>query len=253
VGERTVYTPGTFCFADLGTNERERAAAFYGELFGWSAGPLDAGYTMFRLRDHPVAGMFEAPDGYTPSWLNYISVEDADAVAAAARERGATVLLEPREVSDQDVGRAAVIRDPQGAVFALWEPGWHRGAGVVNEVGAMVWNQLATSDVDAALDFYGPLFGWTTEPFEDGEGDYWNVRNRDGWENGGMMALPAEGVAPHWQVSFTVEDAGAAVARAEELGGGVILAPTQTAVGDIAVVHDPAGAAFGLFAGRTDP
>jgi predicted enzyme related to lactoylglutathione lyase len=88
MGERLGYTPGTFCFADLGTGERERAARFYGDLFGWTAGALEGAYTMFTLDAKPVAGMFEAPEGYTPSWLSYISVDDADAVVAAATARG---------------------------------------------------------------------------------------------------------------------------------------------------------------------
>ena len=254
MGERTSYTPGTFCFADLGTDQRERAARFYGDLFGWSAGALEGAYTMFTLEDKPVAGMFEAPEDYATSWLSYISVDDADTVAAAARKRGGTVLLEPRPVSDEaNIGRSAVIRDPQGAVVALWEPGEHRGAGLVNQVGTMVWNQLATTDVDAALGFYAELFGWTTEPFEDDEGDYLNLRNREGWQNGGVMAVPTEETPPHWQVLFTVEDAQTAVTRVEELGGGVILPATETAAGNVAFVDDPAGAAFGLFDGKPDP
>jgi predicted enzyme related to lactoylglutathione lyase len=157
-------------------------------------------------------------------------------------------------VSDEaDIGRSAVIQDPQGAVFALWEPGAHKGAGLVNQVGAMVWNQLNTTDVDAALAFYGPLFEWTSDPFEDGQGDYWNLRNRDGWLNGGVTALRTDDVPPHWQVSFTVEEADAAVARAEELGAGVALPPTQTVLGKIAVVREPVGAGFGLFDGDPDP
>jgi uncharacterized protein len=255
MGERAGYTPGTFCFADLGTGDRDAAASFYGGLFGWRAEASQGAYTMFTLEDKPVAGMFQAPEDYPSSWLSYISVEDADAVAARARVLGASVPLEPRAVSDEaEIGRSGLLKDPQGAAVALWEPGLHFGAGLVNDVGTMVWNQLAARDVEAAKGFYAQLFGWAIEPVEDGQGDYWNWRNRDGWLNGGVMALPAEDTPPHWQVWFTVEDAAGAVARAQELGGTELVPPAQTPLGgDVAVVEDPTGAAFVLFAGDIDP
>lgn len=255
MGERAGYTPGTFCFADLGTDDRDAAASFYGGLFGWRAEGSQGAYTMFTLEGKPVAGMFQAPEDCPSSWLSYISVEDADAVAARARELGASVPLEPRAVSDEaEIGRSGLLKDPQGAAVALWEPGLHVGAGLVNDVGAMVWNQLAASDVEAAKGFYAELFGWTTEPVEDGQGEYWNWRNRDGWLNGGVTALPTEDTPPHWEVWFTVEDAAGAVARAQELGGteAVPVAPSPPG-GDVAVVQDPTGAAFVLFAGDIDP
>jgi predicted enzyme related to lactoylglutathione lyase len=151
---------------------------------------------------------------------------------------------------DVQVGRMSLLADPQGATFALWQPGLHVGAQLVNEVGAMVWNQLATPDVDAAKAFYGELFDWTSEDFEDG---YWSWRNREGWLNGGVLALPTDEVPPHWQVTFRVEDIRAATARAGQLGGEVLQPPMTTPVGDVAVVEDPAGAAFGYFEGESDP
>jgi len=255
MGERTGYTPGTFCFADLGTDDRDAAASFYGGLFGWNAEPTQGAYTMFTLGGKPVAGMFQAPEGYAISWLSYISVDDADAVSARARELGASVPLEPRAVSDEaEIGRSGLLEDPQGALVALWEPGLHVGAGLVNEVGTMVWNQLATSDVEAAKGFYTELFAWTTEPVDDAQGDYWNWRNRDAWLNGGVMALRAGDTPPHWQVWFTVEDAAGAVARAQELGGTELAPAAQTPVGGhVAVLRDPTGAAFVVFAGDIDP
>jgi uncharacterized protein len=254
MGERTEYTPGTFCWADVGVTDARRR--FYEQLFGWTAEPTPGGYWMLTLGGRNVAGMFEpSADPDPPGWINYVSVESADAAAGRAKELGAAVLIEPRDVGPPDVqvGRMAFLSDPQGAAFAVWQPGLHIGAQVVNEVGAMVWNQLATKDVDAAMHFYGELFGWTTEPFEDSQADYWNIRNSAGWLNGGVMGLPSDDVPPHWQVSFSVDDVQDAVRRAEELGGDTIFPPTGTAVGDIAVVRDPAGGAFGVFAGYTEP
>ena len=254
MGERTEYAPGTFCFADVGTRDPEASAAFYTALFGWDASDTPGAYTMFELRGKPVAGMFEAPEDFAPAWLSYISVEDGAATAAAVRSAGGSVLLEPRPVSEQaDVGQTALIADPQGALVALWQPGAHKGAGLVNEEGTLVWNGLSTSDVPAAQGFYGSLFGWTYEVLGGTEDDpYWEIRNREGWLNGGIAGLPAPGVPPSWLVTFTAADADAAVARVEELGGAVVQPAADVPIGRFAVVADPAGVMFSLFQGDVD-
>jgi uncharacterized protein len=255
MAERDSYTPGAFCWADVGSPDPEAAQEFYGSLFGWTAEVTPGGYWMLTLRGRNVAGMFALPEGWPPGWVSYVSVESADDTAARARELGAAVTIEPREVGppEAQVGLMALLADPEGAAFALWQPGRHVGAGLVNEVGTMAWNQLATPDTDAARSFYAELFGWSYEQMEGGEPPYWNIRNTDGRLNGGLTGLPAEGVTPHWQVTFTVEDVPAAVGRTEELGGSVLQPPTPTRIGNIAVVQDPAGAAFGYFDGEPEP
>jgi uncharacterized protein len=255
MGERQSYTPGTFCWADVGAFDREAQQRFYEGLFGWTAELTPGDYWALTLDGKTVAGMFQPAEGSTPQWISYVSVDSVDDEVSRARGLGATVLIEPRDIGVPEalVGRMALVADPQGAPFALWQPGLHIGAQVVNDVGAMVWNTLSTTDVEGATRFYGELFGWTTEPFEDDAGDYWNFRNREGWLNGGLMGVPTPDTAPAWRVLFTVPDVQHAVRRAGELGGHVVVLPTTTAVGDIAVVHDPAGAAFGLFDGETEP
>jgi uncharacterized protein len=206
---------------------------------------------MFTLDGHNVAGVYEPPqDQPPPGWLSYVSVPDAAAAAARSRELGGTVLLEPHDVG---VGRGAFLQDPQGAIFGVWQPGAHVGAGLVNDPGAMVWNQLATSDVEAAKSFYTDVFGWSYEPLKGSPDPYWNIRNGDGWLNGGVMGLPAEGVSPHWFVMFTVADADAAAALVRDRGGAVNVPPTPVPVGRFAALADPQGAAFGLFEGENDP
>ena len=252
MGERASFTPGTFCWADLGAPDPDAAAAFYGALFGWQAAAgFGDGYTMLTLDGLGVAGLYRPPDDQPPpGWLSYASVQDADATAARARELGGTVLLEPHDVG---VGRGAFLRDPQGAVVGVWEPGAHIGASLVNEPGAMVWNQLATSDVEAAQRFYADLFGWSYEPLEGSSDPYWEIRNGEGWLNGGVMGLPAEGVPPHWLVMFTVADADAAAALASGRGGTVMVAPTAVPTGRFGAMADPQGATFGIFEGENDP
>jgi uncharacterized protein len=249
MGRRDRYTPGTFCWADLGVTDLDGAKAFYGGLFGWEAedqtGPSGNVYTFLRKDDALVAGL---RDG-TPVWLSYVSVEDLDETLARAREAGASV---EREHDVPPAGRLAAVSDPQGAAFGLWEPRDFAGAGVVNDPGTMVWQQLSTSDVEAARDWYSELFGWTWEDLEGG-GGYAFARNRDGWLNAGLMRLPVPGVTPTWEVSFTVRDASATCEKVEGLGGSTLIPRIETPVGGKAVVADPQGAPIGLFDGEIEP
>jgi uncharacterized protein len=252
MGERTSYTPGTFCWADLGTADPAAATEFYGALLGWKAeSGFDGGYTMLTLGGRNVAGLYQPPeDQPPPGWLSYPSVQDAETTTARARELGGTVLLEPHDVG---VGHGAFLQDPQGALIGIWQPGGHIGASLVNEPGAMVWNQLATSDVESAQRFYADLFGWSYEPLEGSSEPYWQIRNEDGWLNGGVMGLPGELVSPHWLVMFTIADADAAAATVSERGGAVTVPPTDVPVGRFTAMADPHGAPFGLFEGENDP
>jgi uncharacterized protein len=187
--------------------------------------------------------------GAPPSWMSYVSVEDADATAGRARELGATLYAEPFDVFD--AGRMAVISDPEGAVFALWQPGTQIGAGVVNEPGTLSWNDLATRDPEGAQRFYGELFGWTFDPVAP---IYLTIRNGEQM-NGGVrvMGRGEEQVPPHWLPYFAVDDLGAAVALANDLGGKALAPPMEVPAGRFAALADPHGAAFALFAGDFDP
>jgi predicted enzyme related to lactoylglutathione lyase len=253
MGERTAYAPGTFCWTDLGARDPEGAQRFYGELLGWTAEITPGGYWMWTLDGKNVTGLFAAPEDFTPAWLSYISMPDVDATVDRARALGAAVPVEPRDIGPPgvDVGRSAILADPHGAAFGVWQPGLHIGAQLVNATGAMVWNQLLTPDPEAAKAFYAELFQWTYEPLEGSETPYSNIRNREGWLNGGVMALPAPEVPPHWLVSFTVEEAGVAAERVEALGGAVVQPPTP--VGEVAEFRDPEGAGFAVFAGEPEP
>jgi predicted enzyme related to lactoylglutathione lyase len=149
-----------------------------------------------------------------------------------------------------DVGRMAVLEDPQGAVFAVWQPRTRIGAERVNDVGCLCMNELATTDMNAAGSFYGRLFGWTTEISDhapEGPAMVFNV----GHINGSFFAAP-EGTAPHWRPCFTVESTDKAVERVRELGGQQLGEPPDIGHGSIAMVRDPQGALFTMFAGEVD-
>jgi predicted enzyme related to lactoylglutathione lyase len=259
MGERTHYEPGTFCWVGLATSEPGSAKAFYTGLFGWRAEDLAAGtagtYTALRLGGEEVAILYlQQPEaraaGAPPHWTSYISVEDAESTAARATELGgAAVFREPFDVLD--AGRVAAIRDPTGAIVSLWQPRTRIGATLVNDVGALCWNELASTDVERAKSFFGELLGWE---YETAEGGYVSIRNAAA-RNGGMREQTERerGIPPNWLPYFTVEDTDEAAHRAEQLGGRRLMPSTEVHVGRFAVLADPQGAAFGVFEGQTDP
>jgi predicted enzyme related to lactoylglutathione lyase len=250
---RTSYVPGTPCWVDLGTPDIEAAASFYGGLFGWEIPELPnsaelGGYRRAKKDGADVGGVMPLmQEGEPPAWRTYVAVADADATAAAVRDAGGTVIVEPMDV--MELGRMAIFVDPQGALFGIWQPGTFVGAAHVNEPGAVGWNELATRDPDAAKTFYNAVFGWGVEEQDipDG-GTYYEWRL--GEETvGGMLdmrgRIPDE-VPTHWLTYFGCEDADAALERVEQLGGSLLFGPMDVSAGRFAVVGDPFGARFAV-------
>ncbi len=260
MSERDHYAHGVPCWVDHASENPQAAADFYAGLLGWECEetmPPDApgSYLMARLRGRDVAALGSQPlEGAPPAWNTYVAVDAADAAAEAAAEAGGNVLSGPFDVFDS--GRMAVLQDPGGAVFSVWQAGAHRGAGIVNEPGALAWNELTTRDVDGSLAFYGALFGWRAQPLELDGGHYFT------WQLAGDAApdpqsaigglMPMEGdiwpsdLPPHWMTYFAVEDADDAAETTTELGGLVSIAPFDTPAGRIAVITDPVGAVASL-------
>jgi predicted enzyme related to lactoylglutathione lyase len=255
MGERTSHTPGTFSWADLPTSDPGDAKRFYTGLFGWDYEdqpiPGDGGdYTMLRRDGKDVAALFQAQEGMPTFWASYVTVESADSAATRATDVGGTLMAEPFDV--MDAGRMAVIQDPTGAVFSVWEPHGSIGATLVNTPGSISMNQLNTGDPEAAERFYSALFGWRTEQVSADDPPYWGIYNGDRL-NGGMMQMPPDQDAPpHWLVYFGSEDVDADAGRIPELGGQVMVPPLDVPSGRFLVAQDPQGAVFGLFAGRFD-
>jgi predicted enzyme related to lactoylglutathione lyase len=259
MGERTAYAPGTFSWSDLTTADQDGAKAFYTELFGWHAIDNPIGdemvYSIMQLDGKDVAAISPQPEqqrdaGAPPTWNAYVSVEHADDALARAKELGATVHADAFDVFD--VGRMGVIQDPQGAYILVWQPKAHIGASLVNGPGALSWNELATSDVDGSTAFYSGLFGWEISPFEQSETPYFVISNA-GHGNGGLRGLMPGEPQPYWLVYFGSDDIAADVAKVEQLGGAKLAGPISIGPGEIAVVQDPQGAVFALYAGQFEP
>jgi predicted enzyme related to lactoylglutathione lyase len=266
--DRDGYIAGVPCWVDTSQPDPDAAAEFYGALFGWeteNAMPEDAPgpYYMARLRGRDVAAISGQMEPGAPSWTTYVQVDSADDTAAKVREAGGTVLTEPFDVFDS--GRMAVFADPQGATFSVWQPNQHLGSRVVNEHGTVNFNDLNTTDIEAAKAFYGAVFGWGLLPMG-GPGGAWTLpgygdhleeldpgtRERFGEVGapGGFIdavasVRPADAGAPaHWSLTFGVDDADAIAARAEELGGRVVTPPHDAPWVRTTVLADPQGATF---------
>jgi predicted enzyme related to lactoylglutathione lyase len=243
------HAPGSFCWVELATSDQAGAKSFYQTLLGWDAADIPMGpgetYTIFKKAGRDAAaGYRQRPDsgGAPPNWQVYVRVASADQAAAQATALGGTVLAPSLDVPD--AGRMAVLQDPTGAVFAVWEPRRNAGLGVIDEPGAFCWAELMAKDLPRAATFYKSLFGWGTK--DDPRYTEWTLGDRS---IGGMIEIQKDWgeVPPHWLVYFQVDDCDASVEKAKSLGGKLAMGPQDfPGVGRIALLHDPQGAAFYL-------
>jgi predicted enzyme related to lactoylglutathione lyase len=255
--EFTAHPKGTFSWPELATTDQKAGVAFYRSLFGWDVneqpiGPTEI-YSMFQLRGKEVAAAYtmrpeERQTGAPPHWNAYVTVPSADEAAKRAQELGGKVFAPPFDV--MDAGRMAVLQDPTGAVFQVWEAKRSIGAKILDEPGALCWTELATRDTKTAEKFYTQLFGWTAKASAPGGMEYteFSVQGKPGI---GMMPMPAEvpaQVPAYWMPYFQVTDCDASASKAKELGAKLIVPPTDIpSTGRFAVVSDPQGAVFAIF------
>jgi len=292
MSERDAYPVGVPCWVETLQPDPHVAIGFYRELFGWEfAGPgampgnPPGEYFVARLRGRDVAGVGSQPagvgagaahggapaddadgDGHggapadaahggapTPAWTTHVSVASAEDAAERAVSAGGRLLTGPFDAPP--AGTAAVLADPAGAVFCVWEAGSRQGAALVNEPSAWAMSALHTTDPEAAKAFYGELFGWRTEPLEMGGGSFslWRLPGYVGGERQQpvprdvvAVMMPADESGSFWSVDFWIDDADAAAAKAAALGGSVIIAPHDIAGFRNAAIADPSGAAFSV-------
>jgi len=270
--ERDGYIPGVPCWVDTSQPDPETALPFYSGLFGWEFEDVmpegsESKYFIGRVRGGDVAAVGSIPEGAPAMamWNTYVWVGSADETASKARDAGGGVVTEPFDVMES--GRMAVLTDPEGAAFCIWQPKEHKGAQIVNEHGSLNFNGLATLDPEGAKAFYGAVFGWKTLALPAGSmwtlpgyGDHLEERSPGLREQMVQMGAP-EGFVDvvaalnpiadddpetpaHWSVTFAVDDADATAAKATSLGGEVIAGPFDAPWTRMAVIKDPLGATF---------
>jgi hypothetical protein len=248
------WARGEFCWYEVGTTDLAAATRFYTGLFGWDLRQVPMGesppYVLFRTRGEDIAGGYALDGsmgaGVPPHWLAYVAVDDVRADAARAKELGATAVMDVTEVPG--VGHVAVLRDPHGASFALFQAGAHPGSGrFPGDPNTFCWSELLSPDPAASVRFYTALFRWESKPST--AADHYTEWTVQGCPVGGLMQLGPEmgGAPPHWMTYVAVEDCDATVKRAASLGGQAIVpAMDIPGVGRFAVLADPQGACFAV-------
>ena len=290
--ERDGYLPGVPCWVDASEPDPEAAVDFYGALFGWEFEDVMPSADRYFIARHEaksssifdvsgdtrrgdVAAVRSLPAGAPPTaiWNTYFWTDSVDEAASKVRRAGGGVVMEP--FNFMDACRMAVFTDPEGAAFGVWEAREHKGAGLVNDPGAVVFNGLSTRDPEGARSFYGSVFGWQTGAIGGGA-EGWTLPGYGDWlereHHPGLRKQMAQAGAPegfedvvasiipiaddqpgtpaHWGVTFAVGDADAAAAKATALGGKVIVPPfdapwsTSTYTIRITLIADPQGATF---------
>ena len=247
---------GRLCWHELMVPNMDVAKEFYGRVAGWTttvwegaAGP----YTMWMNGETPVGGMMTLTEeqqkhGTPPCWLAYVSTPDANGTVAKIKELGGGVI---HEMAVPEVGRFAVVSDPQGGVFAVLEPEsdtpGHDGP---PEIGEFSWHELATTDWEAAMPFYAEVFGWQESSRMDmGEAGIYQMFGRGAHPLGGIFNKPPEMPVVAWLMYVRVPDVNVAVETVKELGGKILHGPMEVPGGDfIASCQDPQGAYFAVHA-----
>ncbi len=249
--------PGKFVFAELVTPDLAGAERFYGGLFGWTFRDIPVQrlrYAEALSGGRNVAGLIERPlppdRSRRPSWIPFIATTATDTVVATATSHGGRVLYPARDIPG--LGREAVLAGPAGAVFAVLQSSSGDPADVETPVGDWVWSSLLTPDARTAATFYGALFGYQSAPAPDSNGVSHLIVASDGYARASINPLPRglpAGAPARWLRFVRVDDVNAMAAKAVALGGRVLVQPHEDRDGGtVAVLADPAGAAFGVLA-----
>ncbi|KQV17559.1 MULTISPECIES: VOC family protein [unclassified Kitasatospora] len=258
----TDFSAGSPNWLDLGSPDTDSAAAFYRSVFGWSfvsAGPEAGGYGFFQVDGKTVAALGPlTEDGASSAWMIHFKAEDIQTTVAAVTAGGGAVRMEPTDVMGE--GWLAQATDPQGAEFALWQPGKTAGLELTSAPNTLLWAELHVPDPVADITFYQGLFGWRSQEMpapgmtyrvlsvrkgDQQEASFGGVAPMDGGVSGGVER-------PRWVPYFHAQDVDATVATAQANGGSVLMpAADVPEVGRIAWLADPFGAVFALL--RPDP
>ena len=240
---------GRFVWHELLTTDTAAAASFYPKVVPWRTQPSNMpGYTIWMAGGVQVGGLMALPaeaGGTPPHWLIYVGTPNVDATCAQAQGLGARVVKAPSDIPN--VGRFAVLADPQGATFAVFTPASATAPSAPSH-GGFSLHELATTDVAAALRFYGTLFGWTKGPGHDmGAMGIYQVFGHGSDQVGGMCNVQGPSTPPSWLSYVNVPDSSKAVAASKGAGGRLLHGPIEVPGGSwIALMMDPQGGAFAV-------
>jgi uncharacterized protein len=247
----TPWPDGMPCWADLGAPDMAKATTFYSDVFSWTiqpGGPETGGYSVAELNGRGVAGVGPkmGPAEAPTMWMSYLATSDADATAAKIKRAGGKLVMEVTDV--MDAGRMAVAVDPAGAAFGIWQAGAFPGAQIVNEPGAMRWNEQVSRDFEGSKAFYAAVFGYEYADIS-GNGFSYATLKVEGRDVGGIgdlhAGVPADTPAA-WRAYFGTADTDASVARVQASGGSVVREPVDHPYGRMSTVADNQGAVFSL-------
>jgi predicted enzyme related to lactoylglutathione lyase len=247
---------GRFVWHELHTSDRTKAMSFYSKLLGWETKEVSMGpgepYTLCLMGGQDLAGITKsmAPANVPPHWLPYLASEDVDAITEKIKKHGGKVISAPMDIPN--VGRFAVVSDPQGAVFAVY-----KGARPYPEeperppVGAFCWDELYSTDPAASAKFYADVFGYSIEESDMGPMGIYRVLKRGDRMTAGVMKPPPDAPqASHWLTYVAVKEVDAATRNAGELGAKTLMPPTDIPkMGRFSIMGDPTGAAIAFFSG----
>ncbi|NYE95635.1 hypothetical protein FHU41_001885 [Psychromicrobium silvestre] len=247
------YQQGTPCWADLSTTDFEASKGFYSQLFGWEFEDMPVGnglsYSMAKKKGEWVTGMMAKIPGMDDSpsfWATYLAVDDADQAAAQVAGAGGQLLMPVDEVPNGS-GRMFLASDPAGAVIGFWEAGNHRGSGLVNEPGAVIWNELTVPDPAAVTGFYQAVVGMESSTAPAGDLPSYTEFLVGGKSIAGATTPAMLGVPPHWGIYFNVANVDETLEQAQASGGSVVAPAFDVpGIGRMAVLADPTGAMFSL-------
>ncbi|MCH8611557.1 VOC family protein [Arsenicicoccus dermatophilus] len=247
----TPWPQGTPCWPDLMADDPASASRFYEQLFGWETTQGPDGYAFMTSGGLRVAGIGPKPRGaeWPAVWTTYLAVDDVYLTIAHAKAEGATELLPPTTLPG--MATIALLTEPSGAHFGLWEPAPLNGIERYNEEHAPVWNELMVRDHEDAMGYYSEVFGFSFEEFTEPDGSfaYATMITPSGRLVAGLGQIGeeyGEEYRAHWMTYFFAEDPRAAAARCTQLGGTVLMDVTEGPFGELAVLSGPQGEIFSV-------
>jgi predicted enzyme related to lactoylglutathione lyase len=243
---------GNPCWIELFTSDTDKARAFYGELFGWTAeemGPDYGNYINLHLGGRREAGLMhnDGSQGAPETWNVYLATADVQTALDAAASNGGQVLMPAMDV--MDLGRMGMVADPGGAAIGLWQAKEFMGLGVLDEPGAPSWFELHTREFDKSVDFYRKVFAWDTHEVGDTDEFRYTTLGKDDNAKAGIMDasqwIPA-GEPAKWSIYFATKSVDDSLKKVEQLGGKITTAAEDTPYGRLAEAADPTGVRFKL-------